>query len=151
MTDHSNCCSHTPSSVVQSLDELDFDRGPWSAALEGDLSRLRHLLSRPYYSVDKLDSSGFTPLHYAARAGHLDIVRFLHSNGCNVNLATRSGHSTALHRAAAQGHIEIVRYLILNGADSSLKDSDGLTALQRAEQKSHTAVCKLLISHGRNG
>ena len=48
-------------------------------ALEGDLHRLTHLLRKE--SADVLDSAGYSSLHYASRAGHLDIVKYLLSAG----------------------------------------------------------------------
>ncbi len=145
---HSPCCpAEVFSSVAETLDELDFNRGPWSAALNGDTEKLKNILNHKIYHPDSVDSSGYTPLHYAARAGHLAVVHHLHSQGCNLNARTRAGGATAMHRAAQQGHIQIVNYLLRNGADSSLHDFDGLTALQRAIQSSQSAVVELLTTH----
>ena len=50
-------------------------------ALEGDLPRLTHLLKKGTVCADSLDSAGYSPLHYASRAGHVDIVKYLISAG----------------------------------------------------------------------
>jgi len=89
-----DCSCNHPAAVVsacQTLDEMEFDRGPWSAALYGDVDKLSHLLNKGTFTADSLDSSGYSALHYAARAGHIEIVRYLHSVGANINLPTRSG------------------------------------------------------------
>ena len=70
-----SCCqSAPPSSTLQSLDELDFERGIWGAAREGEDERLVALLEKGVQASSR-DSSGYTALHYAARAGHVDTVR----------------------------------------------------------------------------
>lgn len=97
------CGGHSkPIPTCQTLDELDFERGLWFAAQYGDLDRALHLLKKGTY-VDQRDSSGYTPLHYAARNGHLDLCRLLVEKGACVNAITNQGQATALHRAATAG------------------------------------------------
>ena len=115
-------------------------------ALYGDLNRLNYLLNKESFKVDSLDSSGYTSLHYAARAGHFDIVKYLHSVGADINLPTRSGHSTPLHRAAYQGHITIVKFLLDKGAHVHIRDSDGCTVLHRCAERNHKEICQLLVA-----
>ena len=72
---HDSCChSAPPSSTLQSLTELEFERGIWGAAREGDDGRLVALLEKGV-AASARDTSGYTALHYAARAGHGDTVR----------------------------------------------------------------------------
>lgn len=49
------------------------------------------------------DKMGYTPLHYAARNGHLDACEILLNAGANLNAVTSSGGVTSLMRAAAMG------------------------------------------------
>lgn len=103
----SHICNHAqipPSAVFQTLDELDFERGIWHAAQNGDLKRVQKLINQGT-SADKRDNSGYTALHYAVRAGYMEICRFLLSKGANVNATTRSGKATPLHRAATAGNL----------------------------------------------
>uniref|UniRef100_A0A4W2FWM7 Ankyrin repeat domain-containing protein 23 n=1 Tax=Bos indicus x Bos taurus TaxID=30522 RepID=A0A4W2FWM7_BOBOX len=57
------CCSHPSAApgVQQTLDEMDFERGIWSAALNGDLGRVKYLIQK---AVDpsQPDSAGYTAL-----------------------------------------------------------------------------------------
>jgi len=69
--------------------------------------------------------------HYAARNGHVEICELLLSNGARVNMITRTGHVTALHRAAYCGHCSVIRLLLKYGALTSLRDTDGKTALHK--------------------
>ena len=72
---HSSCCSSAPAtSTLQSMDEMEFERGIWAAARDGEEERVMELLARGVAPSCR-DSSGYTALHYAARAGQLDTVR----------------------------------------------------------------------------
>ena len=72
---HSSCCSSAPpTSTIQSMDEMEFERGIWAAARDGEEERVMELLARGVAPSCR-DSSGYTALHYAARAGQLDTVR----------------------------------------------------------------------------
>ncbi|XP_054758776.2 ankyrin repeat domain-containing protein 39-like [Lytechinus pictus] len=140
------CCTHpspTPS-LTQTLDEMDWDRGIWSAALCGDLSRVEKLLSSGC-SVNSVDKSGYTALHYACRNGHKDIVSKLLQHGADPNLQTRSGRASPLHRAAYGGHVDIVSQLLRAKSDATLVDSDSKTALHKAAEQGNTEICKVLL------
>ena len=98
---------------------------------------------------------GYTPLHLAARYGHLEVAILLirkgarlderdctgatpvhvaschnHANliGGNLNVKTSNG-STPLHSAAACGAVEIIDYLLYKKASLTATDNYGLTAL----------------------
>ena len=69
-------CSHTQSSsVTQTLDELEFERGLWTAVLDNDLEKCQELLKKGQ-NPSQPDSSGFTPLHY----GKIAIFYTKHEN-----------------------------------------------------------------------
>ena len=73
---------------------------------------------------------------FAARNGHIEIVKYLIENGADAN--------TALIEAAREGHIEIAKHLIENGADINAVDVLGRTALELATKRGHTETVKLL-------
>lgn len=130
-SDHSGgCCHAAPVPNQQSIDELDFERGIWAAARDGEEERVRELLGKGTHPSQK-DSSGYTALHYAARAGHMDVVQLLLISGANVN-ATTGGGTTPLHRAAYQGHKGVVETLLGAGANPSMQDCQGRTAAHKA-------------------
>ncbi|KAH7444917.1 hypothetical protein KP509_02G098000 [Ceratopteris richardii] len=131
----SSCCSGGAGGrswgVAEGLEELDFRKSLAGAALSNDISRMRQLLSRGV-AADITDANGYTPLHYAARNGHLDACLLLLQNGAQVDKCTRAGKATSLHRAAYAGHVEIVKALIRAGADVLRQDADGLRPVDRA-------------------
>lgn len=61
--EHEHCCSHVAAnpSVQQNLDELDFQRGVWSAAMDGETDKVKSYLSNGG-DPDAVDSSGYTAL-----------------------------------------------------------------------------------------
>ncbi|XP_013419676.1 ankyrin repeat domain-containing protein 39-like [Lingula anatina] len=143
--DH-GCCSHatgTPS-VFQTLDELDFSRGIWSAAMDGDVKKVADYLNKGG-DVNTQDNSGYTALHYASRNGHLAVCELLLTSGASVNVQTRAGAATPLHRAAYCGHQDILQLLMKYGAREDMVDSDGKTALHKAAENGHSGCMALLV------
>ena len=55
---------------------------------------------------------GYSPLHAAARNGHLAVVKYLiREIGCNPQIADANGN-TLLHYACLRGHLDIAKFLI---------------------------------------
>lgn len=99
---NSQCnCHHASTTAVQSLDELEFERGIWQAAIDNDLNRLSELIHKSH--IHDRDNSGYTALHYAARSGHLEACQMLLKAGTDINSQTNGG-ATALHRASMRGN-----------------------------------------------
>ena len=65
---------------------------------------------------NQLGPKGNTPLLYAAKKGHLAIVKALVDAGANIN-AWNTDAETALSLACARGYLDIAKYLIEKGAD----------------------------------
>lgn len=70
-----------------------------------------------------------TPLHWAARHGHLEVVETLIANGADVNAVDVFGR-TPLHLAAP--HPVVMEMLIGAGADVDARDQLSNTPLHRA-------------------
>ncbi|KAL6768955.1 hypothetical protein ACKKBF_B16885 [Auxenochlorella protothecoides x Auxenochlorella symbiontica] len=139
-------CHADPAPASQSLDEMAFAASACSAAQSGDLKGLQRLYDRARSPSHLLagdgyqGSSGYTPLHFAARAGHDHIVAWLLKQGVEVNATTTAGRATPLHRAAYMGHASICRMLHEAGASCLLRDADGHTAADKAEAQGHTEL-----------
>ncbi|XP_026883051.2 ankyrin repeat domain-containing protein 39 [Electrophorus electricus] len=143
---HRSCggrCFSAPG-ARQTLAEMDFGRGLWSAALDGDLERIGLVLKKGT-DPDIRDQTGYTALHYASRAGHLPVCELLLAHGACTNSRTHGG-ATPLHRAAYCGRLAVARLLLDHGADPSLADDDGSTPLHKAAEQSHLEVCELIVS-----
>jgi len=97
--------------------------------------------------IDTEDKNGFTPLHYAARNGHLSVVEYLVNQKANINAKT-CNDCTPLHYAANNGHLSVVEYLINQKADINAK-SKGYpngTPLHLAAHNGYLSVVEYLVN-----
>ena len=73
-------------------------------------------------NINERCDSGFTPLHYAAGNGHLDIVKILLEHSADIHLLDGTKSSlTALHKSICFGHKEVASFLIEKGANIDQK------------------------------
>jgi hypothetical protein len=99
-------------------------------ARERNLDHLKAILDRHPELIDvpeplparhkPLSTEGYTALDWAARAGDLEVVRYLIARGANVNAADPMGW-TPLHLAAREGHLPVVKLLVEHGASPLAK------------------------------
>ena len=91
--------------------------------------------------------NGDTVLHYVAKKGLLDLLKFM-INHHNCNLMANRLDTTFLHCAVQ--HIEVVKYLINEcNYDPMVVDELGRTPLHIATNKSYLATIEYLLSTGR--
>ena len=84
----------------------------------------------------------------ASERGHVDYVRRVVRTSIDVNHVNDLGW-TALLEAVILGdgskpYADIVRILLDAGADPAIGDRDGVTALEHAERRGHTAIARTL-------
>lgn len=115
------------------------------AARNTDALTVGTLLSHPKCAanINTRDMAGWSPLHLAAKAGLVDVVRLLLDRGAEINARDDYG-STPLHRAVWHGRNEVVNVLIGNGADLNLPDDSGKTGLD-------LAMIRLRVKEGFRG
>lgn len=129
----------------------DFSKGPsraqalCAAVNSGKIDTVKLLLEKGA-DVNEAIDHGITPLISAV--GHGDIVKLLLEKGADVNAKTEFHRNTALNYAIWQGDLESVRLLLDHGAGVNHKDSQALTPLKHAEEKSLHEIAKLLRERG---
>jgi uncharacterized protein len=116
------------------------------AALKGRMDFVKKLIAR---GAD-VNKPGWTPLHYAATGGHLEIVALLLDQNAYIDAASPNG-TTPLMMAAEYGSAEAVKLLLDAGADPSLKNQLGLTAIDFANRASRDDSAELIAAAVRSG
>lgn len=117
----------------------------FDAATQGmEITFLKELLTRGA-NIGAVDTSNYTPLHYAAENGHLAWVQGLVENKPMVVDSCSKSGQTPLHLAAANNHINVVQWLVLKGnANMAVKNKDSKTAENVATNKKHAEIVKFL-------
>lgn len=91
-----------------------------------------------------LSDQGVGAIDIAIEAQRLDVVKYLHSLGLDLNQSKRVSNMTPLMVAACYNRVEIAKYLIINGVDENKKDINGLSALDYARKLGQTAIMDFL-------
>lgn len=87
----------------------------------------------------EVNRPGWTALHYAASIGNNEIVSMLLEASAYID-AESPNQTTPLMMAARGGHILTVKLLLDEGADATLKNDQGLSAVDLARQFNHMDI-----------
>lgn len=118
----------------------------WKAAVDGDLALARAALAEgadPNALDLRSTSSGRRALNYAAENDRAEMIRWLVSNGADVNLPNKTGF-TPLHHAAESGSVAAAEALLELEADPKAALPSGNTALDVARQRKKADLVRLL-------
>ena len=116
-----------------------------SARLDDTSSLTRQLNAGA--NINARDYAGYTALHWAAYADHLDAARILVQHGANLE-AIENGGLTPLEVAACYFHPDIAQFLLEKGANVNAKDRNGWTPLDYAASNDDVPMAELLIDFG---
>lgn len=96
-------------------------------------------------SVNTLDYWG-TPLATAARTNNVEIAQYLIDQGADINRGNPDGYEskTPLHATAAHNSLAVAKLLLAQGANTTIRNREGLTALQVAYAHDSADVADLL-------
>eukprot|EP00798_Chlamydomonas_sp_ICE-L_P022789 gene22789-biopygen31438 len=92
-------------------------------------------------------TGGRTPLHNAAREGHVECIKALLDRGAEVETQDNYGR-TPLQDAAWKGNVECIKALLDRGAEVNTQDSVGSTPLHKAACNGHVECIKALLDSG---
>ncbi|MGD0815313.1 MAG: ankyrin repeat domain-containing protein [Verrucomicrobiota bacterium] len=90
------------------------------------------------------DNNGWTPLHWAAYEGHMDLAELMLNNKAEVDANNKNG-DTPLNRAAAKGHKSVAELLLAHKAEVNAKNYAGWTPLHEAAFEGHKETTELLL------
>lgn len=119
------------------------------AAIKGHLGLAQRLIQRGA----EVNKTGWTPLHYAASRAEPDSVemaRLLLEHHAYID-AESPNRSTPLMLAAMYGHANVVRLLLEEGADPSLRNEQGLSAIDFARRADRGDLADLIAARLRAG
>ncbi len=117
------------------------------AATQGDLAQVKAWALKDIQLVNLKDENGRTPLHWASRGIHLDILEYLVENGADVN--ARDNDAVApLHSLSYRGNARAMEILIKGGADIEVKEANGMTPLMYAAYGGQNAAAAMLFKYG---
>jgi ankyrin repeat protein len=141
-----------------------------TAAMRGDVEKVKVLLAENPDLVSSQDEHGWTPLYWAAASGHKDVVALLIANKADVNAFNQ--HFTPLHAAVLNHHLDVADLLIASNAQvtifdaaaggyvenvkaqlkanpalASAADDSGWTALHFGARNGHKGVVELLLAY----
>ena len=77
---------------------------------------------------------GDTPIHHAAREGHLDVIKFLAPLTENPNAPDMYG-DTPIHEAASFGNLDVIRFLAPLTENPNKPNKNGITPINVAMKK----------------
>ena len=114
----------------------------WAAA-GGHVSTIQALQSCGETDLERGTDDGGTAAMLAASDGHVEVMQFLHTTGCDFGKVDNDGWTAGMY-AAYNGHLEVVQFLHGAGCDFGKVDNDGYTAGILAAQNGHVDVVQFL-------
>jgi ankyrin repeat protein len=109
------------------------------ASFLGDLNAVNQLLT----AGARVSQPGWTALHYASAAGHVELMSLFLKKGALVN-ALSPNKTTSLMMAVSSGKKEAIQVLLDGGADATLINEMGLSALDFSIQLEQREIERLL-------
>ena len=113
--------------------EIEEHLNAWHYASFGELDSLK-TLKEEGGDVDGSDDRGFTPIAWAARNGHEEVVKFLIECECKLESGCFGGLKP-LHHATNKNLERIVKMLIKAGSDVNAVDDNMDTVLHYASAR----------------
>ncbi|CAN0407421.1 unnamed protein product, partial [Ectocarpus fasciculatus] len=102
-------------------------------ANKGDLEGVRKFLAKSAAKINNTDKAGQTPLHLAAKGGHVEVCRELLASVASVDIEDAK-HHTPLLLAVASNKAKVAQVLCEAGASTTvgMETSDGRSPLHIA-------------------
>lgn len=93
----------------------------------------------------EVNNPGWTALHYAAAAGDVEIIKLLLDKSAYID-AESPNKTTPLMMAARAGQFSSVKLLVEEGADGTLKNEQGLDAVEFARRSDRKDIADWLAA-----
>jgi ankyrin repeat protein len=98
-------------------------------------------------NIHKSNSSGISPIHFAASTTNIELIQLLIANKADVKMKMENeGQNTPLHIAAISGTPETIELFIKHGAEINSTDAWGWTPLMLAISEEKTKNVETLLN-----
>ncbi|WP_456201480.1 ankyrin repeat domain-containing protein [Wolbachia endosymbiont of Protocalliphora sialia] len=136
---------------INAADKGPYGKKPVHVAIENNSKDIIGFLLSKGVSINDTDKQGYTPLHYAAWRGRLEIAELLVDKGASINTADAStAGKKPIHVAAENNSKSIIEFLISKGVNVDEADKNGWAPLHYAAKFDQLEVAKFLIEKGAN-
>ena len=93
--------------------------------------------------VNQVDTYGQSPMFYASREGHLDVIKKLVSYGGDIDLVDNNGQ-TPIFYAIKGGKAQVVEFMLQNGINRDIIDKKNTTIYQWTKRHNKPVILELL-------
>lgn len=111
------------------------------------LVQVKELIKNQSQLVSIKDSTGRTPLHWASRGVHFEVMEFLVAKGADVNSTDNNGISP-LASVASRNHIAAAKLLLEHGAKTELAEYPDRSPVFYALTPQSKGILELMIKRG---
>ena len=119
-----------------------------AAALSGRVRVAQEIDADPGYLTAE-SGFGWTPLHFAAYGGNLEVAKLLLDRGAPIDRrANTKFRNTPLQVSLLTGEEEMAAFLVARGADVRIEQDEGFTALHEAAQIGSEKLIALFLDAG---
>jgi len=146
-SNYSNSSNGMIRSNVSTSNNNNLDMTPLHRATINNNKILVEFLLSKGAKPNEIDNKGKTPLYWASRKGHVEVVKLLlDAHDANVNVADVWG-DTPLIWAVIRGHIDVVKLLLkVPRINVNKQNRWGQPPLKWASFYGHTEILKLLLA-----
>ncbi|XP_028131929.1 uncharacterized protein LOC114327487 [Diabrotica virgifera virgifera] len=134
---------------INAADKGPYGKRPIHVAAENNNKDIIEFFLGKKAGINDTDKQGYTPLHYAAWRGRLEVTQLLVDRKANINAAdTSTAGKKPIHVAAENNNENIIGFLLSKGVSIDDADKNGRTPLHYAAEFDQFEVAKFLIEKG---